>query len=227
MDSNNEKFKWRKWDYYWLIGILIFIIILVCSIRLSDNRDISNIISLISSIVSIVLALISIWWSQVNNSDANRVYDKIIEKLDIVVNETAEINKKYVIKKDETNPGKFIGMKLIQTAASKNDFLMKHNDVELCFKEIKEKLDYLISEKDEEFEELKFYFNRGLTEEEYEKFVELFSESSIPLSEGEMIDGFSGIVIGLDEAISGYEKYKAREEIREILKKINPRLNLE
>lgn len=226
MNSDNEKFKWRKWDYYWLIGILIFIIVLIFSIRLSDNRDISNIISLIASFVSIALALISIWWSQVNNSDANKVYDKIIGKLDIVVNETSEINSRYKIKNDENNPRKFTGVKSSQTVTSKDNFLNKNKDVALCFKEINGKLDYLVSEKDDKLKELEFQFNRGLTDEEYKKFIELFSESSIPLFEADMFPEYDGIDIYLDEAISAYEKYIAREEMSKLLKKINPDLDL-
>ncbi|PPK77532.1 hypothetical protein BXY41_11671 [Lacrimispora xylanisolvens] len=91
MENNSS--NWRKQDYFWLIGILIGIIVFICAIRLSDNTDIVNIISFIASGVSIALAFIAIWWGQVNNSETNKIYVKINEKLDRVKGETDIINQ--------------------------------------------------------------------------------------------------------------------------------------
>lgn len=90
MDNNSS--NWRRQDYFWLIGILVSIIVLICAIRLGDNADIVNIISFIASGMSIALAFIAIWWGQVNNSEGNKIYDKINEKLDSVKVETTNLS---------------------------------------------------------------------------------------------------------------------------------------
>lgn len=88
---SKEGFEWRKQDYFWLIGILIFVIILIATIRLKDNSEITNMISLIASGVSIALAIVAIWWGQVNNDGANRVYQSIENKLNRVSKKTEDI----------------------------------------------------------------------------------------------------------------------------------------
>ena len=90
--NEKERFEWRKWDYFWLIGILIVLLYMACSMRLKDNSEIINIISLIASGMSIALAVISIWWGQVNNSSTNEVYGKINEKLNSVQKTTEQLS---------------------------------------------------------------------------------------------------------------------------------------
>jgi hypothetical protein len=68
---------------------------------LSDNADIVNIISLIASGVSIALAIIAIWWGQVNNSQTSKIYDKIYDKIDGVKDDTVGLHTKIVTMQKE------------------------------------------------------------------------------------------------------------------------------
>lgn len=80
---------------------------------------------------------------------------------------------------------------------------------------------------EESDDEILIMFNNNLTNEEFEKFVELFNKSDIPLDSADMHDGNSGIDIHLDEKISGYEIYKAKEKMDKLLKEISPDLGVE
>lgn len=93
--------------------------------------------------------------------------------------------------------------------------------------ELVERIAYMESSSAECTSEISFEFNRGLTDEEFEKFIELFNNSEIPLDSADMHDDYSGIDIHLDEEISGYEIHKAKEKMDELLKKINPDLEVE
>lgn len=57
------KLKITNRDFYWIIGILIGIVILVCSIRLSHNANIINIFSFMANGISIALAFLAIGMS--------------------------------------------------------------------------------------------------------------------------------------------------------------------
>lgn len=92
--GKKEKFKWRKQDYFWLIAIILILWYITATVRLGDNSDVVNIISLIASGVSVALAVIAIWWGQVNNNEVSKTYEKIIQTLDSVKNETGEANQK-------------------------------------------------------------------------------------------------------------------------------------
>lgn len=102
MDTK-EKFKWRKQDYFWLIALIIVLWYMTVTVRLSDNSDVVNVISLIASGVSVALAIIAIWWGQVNNSETNKIYDKMNDKIDTVHYETGAITCKLEAILDEMN----------------------------------------------------------------------------------------------------------------------------
>jgi hypothetical protein len=70
-----------KRDLFWIIGILIGIIILICSIKLSNNRDIINIFSFVSSGVSIALALAAIGYAVYQSGQAERQNSATIDAL--------------------------------------------------------------------------------------------------------------------------------------------------
>lgn len=71
-------------DLLWIIGILVGLLILVISIRLSDDKDIINIFSLMSSGVSIALALIAIAISIKQDYGSEIINQKTIQMLDTI-----------------------------------------------------------------------------------------------------------------------------------------------
>jgi len=82
------KTKFTNRDFHWLTGILIGIVILVCSIRLSDNSNVVNIFSFMGSGISIALAFVAIGMSikqelssNLVNSDTRKTLISLNEKI--------------------------------------------------------------------------------------------------------------------------------------------------
>ncbi|KQB91892.1 MULTISPECIES: hypothetical protein [Geobacillus] len=76
-----EQKKWTNRDWMWLVSILIAIIILVLTYRLSDNQEVTNLFSFISSSVSIALALVAIVITLKQDSDNQRLTRQMHETL--------------------------------------------------------------------------------------------------------------------------------------------------
>lgn len=226
--ESKDKFKWRKQDYFWLISFILVLSYLMATVRLSDNADVVNIISLIASAVSIALAIVAIYWGQVNNSEANKIYDKMNDKLEQVINVTTVINNSVDEVKESIKYegfGKFVR----NTEESYINTRRKSRESELeVLNEIRHRFDYLDSKiSDTSSDEIVFGFNRDLSSIEFEKFIQLFNESDIPLDTADMKDNYAGIYIHLEEKISGYEIYRAKEKMNKLLKEINPDLEVE
>jgi hypothetical protein len=69
--------SWRTQDWFWTLGILISIIVVILTFRLSDNQEVTDLFSFISSSVSIALALIAIFISFKQNSDNQRLTNEM------------------------------------------------------------------------------------------------------------------------------------------------------
>ncbi|MHB9937921.1 hypothetical protein CF098_07815 [Clostridium sporogenes] len=93
---NDNKKNLDKKDFKWIIGILIgiisllsLVIVFIISYKLSDNRDISNIVSIASGLVSIALAFVAIGIAlkqDYNSSIINTETQKMLDGLDGKIN---------------------------------------------------------------------------------------------------------------------------------------------
>ncbi|MCW6075486.1 sigma-70 family RNA polymerase sigma factor [Clostridium sporogenes] len=93
---NDNKKDLDKKDFKWIIGILIgiisllsLVIVFIISYKLSDNRDISNIVSIASGLVSIALAFVAIGIAlkqDYNSSIINTETQKMLDGLDGKIN---------------------------------------------------------------------------------------------------------------------------------------------
>lgn len=80
--------KWTNKDWKWLLGILVFIISIliliiigVISVRLSDNIDIVNVISIGAGLVSMVLGIVAIIYAFIQSKESSNTLSKINEKV--------------------------------------------------------------------------------------------------------------------------------------------------
>jgi len=85
---NKDKFTLIHRDLYWIIAILVGIIILICSIRLSNNINLINIFSFMASGISIALAFVAIGMSikqestsSIINSETRNMLSSMNEKI--------------------------------------------------------------------------------------------------------------------------------------------------
>lgn len=94
MDGNNKNHnKWRERDWYWLLGILIFIIILLIASIFAKNTGLEVNFSIISSAVSIALALIAIYIAlkqDKDNQETNFELNKALIYMDAKLNNVGE-----------------------------------------------------------------------------------------------------------------------------------------
>lgn len=136
-----------------------------------------------------------------------------------------EENRKIICKNSSKT---FIGSETSVKKVDVNvdDSIKNHLRILKELNEIRERLSYLEKKNCESLDELDFEFSQGLDDEEFRMFSDLFCESDIPLDTAEMYDDNSGIYIHLDESISEYEIYKVREKMNQILKIINPDLEV-
>lgn len=96
--------------------------------------------------------------------------------------------------------------------------------------ELVERIQYIESHRDDYSDEISIEFNMSLEPEQYKKFEQLLSdEGGIPIGSecgAEMFEDFNGIDIHLDESISGFEICKVRGKMNDLLKKIDPKLEV-
>ncbi|KDR95984.1 hypothetical protein SAMN02745945_01744 [Peptoclostridium litorale DSM 5388] len=72
--------KWSNRDWFWLCGVLILGWIVSLSIKLADNGEIINLISLVGSGVSIALAVVAIIYA-FNQSTQSNIQNKSFETM--------------------------------------------------------------------------------------------------------------------------------------------------
>ncbi|QDQ01165.1 hypothetical protein FOH38_12270 [Lysinibacillus fusiformis] len=88
--TEKEKEKENNWtnrDWFWLLGILIGIIILLIASIFAKSLKIETNFSIISSAVSIALALVAIFFALKQDSDNQRVNDNVSRILNNIVSE--------------------------------------------------------------------------------------------------------------------------------------------
>lgn len=89
-----------------------------------------------------------------------------------------------------------------------------------------DRIAYIEKNSDDFSDSISLTFNKSLAGEQYDKFSELLCENDIRLSEAEMYPDFDGIDFYLDGEISGYEKMKTKEKMNQLIKEIDPDLEV-
>lgn len=85
--ENEKENNWTNRDWFWLLGILIGIIILLIASIFAKSLKIETNFSIISSAVSIALALVAIFFALKQDSDNRRVNDNVSGILNNIVSE--------------------------------------------------------------------------------------------------------------------------------------------
>lgn len=87
MFLNKEEWDEKDWRWYLrvmviFIIVLVLTLILISSIRLSDNKEVVNILAIGGSLVSIVLGIIAIVISVIQNNSTQEINSRISEKIE-------------------------------------------------------------------------------------------------------------------------------------------------
>lgn len=88
-----KKPKWSNRDLIWLVSILIISNIAVISFRLSDNQDLTNILSIGGSLVSVILGAVAIIYSFIQNNSAQDLHGSISKTIEVINQRLENIGK--------------------------------------------------------------------------------------------------------------------------------------
>lgn len=88
-----RNFKWTNRDMIWMISILIISNILVISFRLSDNQDLTNILSIGGSLVSVILGAVAIIYSFIQNNSTQDLHGSISTTIEVINQRLDSIGK--------------------------------------------------------------------------------------------------------------------------------------
>lgn len=136
VNLNDDENKWRQRDWKWLVGIvlgivgiLILVIIWVLSYRLSDNKDIVNIISIGAGLVSIVLGIVAIIISSIQNNSTQKINMHIEKAIGIMGVKIDNVNEKinYRVTDPSTNTEEISDIKPIDI--TKEDLKNKYTRI--------------------------------------------------------------------------------------------------
>ncbi|NMI03206.1 hypothetical protein HF638_04425 [Paenibacillus sp. SZ31] len=79
-----KKLQWKFRDMVWLVSILIISNIMVVSMRLSDNQDITNILSIGGSLISVILGAVAIIYSFIQNNSTQDLHGSISTTIEVI-----------------------------------------------------------------------------------------------------------------------------------------------
>lgn len=82
----------KKRDLLWIISVLLIINVLTFSLRLSDDQDITNILSIGGSLVSVILGIVAIFISFIQNNSSQDLHGRMSSTLEIMNNKLESIN---------------------------------------------------------------------------------------------------------------------------------------
>lgn len=179
------KAEWTNRDWKWLIGlligiisILIIIIIGIIAVRLSDNIEIVNVISIGAGLVSMVLGIVAIIYAFIQSRESgeqnrqlnvnlnkidNRIYtlDEIIKDMKIVKNKIEQFK---ISSEDNFNNLAYLITNTINSAKYEelgNDNELKR-DIDIIYEELYNVLDEL-TPREEKVLRLRFGLDNGRT----------------------------------------------------------------
>ncbi|CAJ1315046.1 hypothetical protein [Paenibacillus nuruki] len=104
--NKNDKIKWTYRDMVWSVIILFFLIILILSLRISTDQNVTNILSIGGSLISIILGIVAILVSIIQNNSSARLDGHVsttlalinqrLESIDSQINEMKPYSKEAI-----------------------------------------------------------------------------------------------------------------------------------
>ena len=160
--------NWTNRDWYWLLGVLIGIIILLVASIFSKSVGVEVNFSIISSAVSIALALVAIFFAWKQDSDnqvvtreTSNLLTKITTKIESMDNKIDKLDPQAVTAPAESQLINEIEKKLKEKASENNPDLIKE-------------INQIVSEKfDEINDNLSSYYNKKQPELNYAILIDI------------------------------------------------------
>lgn len=180
--------KWRERDWYWLLGILIAIIILLIASIYGKSKGWETNFSIISSAVSIALALVAIFIAlkqdgnnQITNRNINVALARMEEKLNNVGNKVSEFSVEEIRKMIIANFNKTSQLieDTLEESLEEEESLSKDDVIDLIktqFQEFGNSLNDVIKPNNVKKEKIVFY-GPGADEKLSEHIMEIFKKN--------------------------------------------------
>lgn len=83
-EKKEKEIKWTYKDMIWSVIVLIAIIILILSIKISSDQNITNILSIGGSLISIVLGIVAILISVIQNNSSVKLNGRVSTTLELI-----------------------------------------------------------------------------------------------------------------------------------------------